>query len=211
MLSANRTTLENTFSPSIQLRGNYGIALDYISTYNSIMNVTTDNNEFHYHNGSNWVAIKLGLGSYEINEINSEIVRLMQVNGDYDAANDVSYITIGAKRSRLTSTIEIATGYQVDIGGINTLGNLLGFNSKVTLAAGYHESPDQVNIIRVNSVIINCDVVKNSYINGVKSNHIYSFPVNVSPGFRMSSHPGTLQYHRLAVDQLETIKVWLTD
>ena len=211
VLSAKTTTIKNTFSPSIQLNGSYGIALDFISTYNSLMNVTTDNNEFHYHNGTTWKAIKLGVGAYEIDEINSEIGRLMKVNKDYDTVNDVSYIAIGANRSRLTSIIEIATGYQVDIGGRNTLGPLLGFTSKVLLAAGYHESPNPVDIIKVNSIVINCDVVKSSYINGVKSNHIYSFPVNVTPGFRMTSHPSTLQFHRLAVDQLDTITIWLTD
>ena len=175
------------------------------------MNVTTSNNEFHYHNGTIWKAIKLGVGSYEIEGIHAAIVRLMQANKDYDTVNNIPYITIGANKNRLTSTIDIATGYQVDIGGVNTLGSLLGFNNKVILAAGYHESPNPVNIITVNSIIVNCDVVKGSYINGVKSNHIYSFPVNVSPGFRMVSHPSTLQFHQLVVDQLDTITVWLTD
>ena len=76
---------------------------------------------------------------------------------------------------------------------------------------GFHESPSPVNIISVNSIIVNCDIIESTYMNGKKSNSIYSFPINVSPGFRLTSHPTTLQYHRIVVDELHTIKVWLTD
>ena len=211
ILSGRDTSLSSSFSPAVPLKGNYGIALDHISTYNSITNIDESNNVFTYHDGTGFVDIKIGPGSYEIDEINAEITRLMEANEDYDSVNDVPYVTIAANTSRLTSTIEIAPGYQVSVGASNTIGSILGFNQFVILNAGFHESPNPVNIIRVNSVLIHCDLVNSSYINGVKGNNIYSFPIQVSPGFRMTSHPSTLQYHKVVVDQLNTIKVWLTD
>ena len=209
ILTGNKTELVSSFSPSIHIKGNYGLALDHISTYNSIMNVNSENNKLEYYNGTGWISIELGVGSYEIDEINNEIKRIMETNGDFDSVNDSAYIEITANNSRLTSNIEIKKKeYKLDLG---SLGPLLGFTNKVILEMGYHESPSPVYIISVNSVIVNCDIIESTYMNGKKSNSIYSFPINVSPGFRLTSHPTTLQYHRIVVDELHTIKVWLTD
>ena len=58
------------------------------------MNITSDNNHCTYYNGGNWVTIKLGPGSYEIQAINSEIIRLMRDNKDYDLVNDAPYVSV---------------------------------------------------------------------------------------------------------------------
>ena len=48
VLSGNSTRLRYRFNPSLQLNGNWGIALRNISTYNTIPNITSNNNKFKY-------------------------------------------------------------------------------------------------------------------------------------------------------------------
>jgi len=54
------------------------------SVYNNIQNITAENNIFKYSvdSGVTWTTITLTPGSYEIDSINSEINRLMTINGD---------------------------------------------------------------------------------------------------------------------------------
>ena len=210
ILSGKDTQLTSTFTPSIELKGNWALALESISTYNSIPNVTADNNVFRYNNGTVWKSLTLRTGSYEIEQLNAEISRLMKNNSDYDTVNDVPYINIDANVSRLTSIITLTNNYQVDFTVANSIGPLLGFGS-VILTNAYNESPNPVNIITVNSILVNCNVTRSFYLNGQQSNSIYSVPINVSPGYRLISHPNTLQYHKIVLDRLEGIRVWLTD
>ena len=96
-VTGKSTTLDTSFSPELVLDGNWGIALQNISTYNSIANINSTNNNFKYFNGTTWKTVTIGTGSYEITELNQEIIRLMKINGDYDTANDVPYIEISVQ------------------------------------------------------------------------------------------------------------------
>ena len=116
-MSGKATKLDTNFSPELVLDGNWGIALQNISTYNSIANINSSNNNFKYFNGTTWKTITIGTGSYEITELNEEIARLMKINNDYDTANDVPYITLSPNLSRLTTEIELNNGYKVDFTG----------------------------------------------------------------------------------------------
>ena len=57
----------------------------------------------------------------------------------------------------------------------------LGFNSQ-TLSPGYHEGENPVNILSVNSILVHCDIISGSFLNGGREPVIYSFFPNVSPG-----------------------------
>src|SRR6476469_2094906 len=95
----------------------YEAALLSIDTYNSIPNITDDNNKFVYSNdkGITWKTLTLSKGSYELQAINDEIQRQMIINGDYDSMKNEYYITISANVSELKSIINITNeSYLVD-------------------------------------------------------------------------------------------------
>jgi len=104
-----------------------------------------------------WNTLTLKPGSYEIDTIHSEINRLMTLNGD-------TGITISANTITLGSVVDIkpaATGvYFTDA---NSLAPLLGFNY-VILTAGYNVSPNPVDIITNNQILVNCDIIGNSHL-----------------------------------------------
>ena len=97
----------------------------------------------------------------------------MKINGDYDTANDVSYITLSPNLSHLTSKIELTNNCKADFLIQNSLANLLRFD-KVSIDKVYNESSNPINIINVNSILVHCDLVQSSYLNGNPSNTIYS-------------------------------------
>ena len=211
ILSSNTSVLETSFSPELTLNGPHKIAVDYVSTYNSIPNVTLKNFTFEYNNGTSTKTVYLRTGSYEIDKLNEEIIFQMKANGDYDTANDEPYITIEPNPSRLTVTVNVKGNYVLNLDKDTSIGPMLGFHQTINLPAGQYESPNTVNIIKVNGIIITCNLVDSTYLNGKRINALYSFPIEVSPGFRMVSHPSTPQYHKIIQDRVSLLTVTLTD
>ena len=50
---------------------------------------------------------------------------------------------------------------------------------------GFHESENVVNILSINSILVNIDIISGSYVNGTTKNTIYSFFPKVSPGYKI--------------------------
>jgi flagellar hook assembly protein FlgD len=103
--------------------------------YNSIPNITDENNEFRYttDKGKNWKTIKLDIGSYELSAINDEIQLQMKKSGDYNVADGSYYIDISANISKLKSVINITNAdYAIDfVPNQNSVGSVLGWNGGV--------------------------------------------------------------------------------
>ena len=152
------------YSPPISLEEGkqYEAALLSIDLFNSIPNITHLNNVLKYSKdgGNTWVNIELDTGSYELSAISNEIQRLMANNGDYDQNADNPYfITITANLSELKFIVHISNdNYKIDFGVPNSIGSVLGFTNETT-GIGYNESPNIVNIIKVNSVLFNLDII----------------------------------------------------
>jgi len=77
ILSSNTTDFTTYISPQIQFypHKQYEAALLSVDTYNSIPNITDENNKFMYSNdkGITWKNLTLSKGSYELEAINDEI------------------------------------------------------------------------------------------------------------------------------------------
>ena len=54
---------------------------------------------------------------------------------------------------------------EVDFRKVKSINNLLGFHSKLN-TSGFHESENMVNIITINSILVNIDIISGSYVNG---------------------------------------------
>ena len=188
----------------------YEAALLSLDIYNSIPNITKGkNNVFKYSidNGVTWKTIAFNTGAYELAAINEEIKRQLIVNGDDDEA-----IILTANISRLTSIVTIENqAYKIDFGVPNSIGSILGFGS-VVIGHGYNESPNIVDIMQVNSILVNIDIIMGSYVNGSPSPAIYSFYPNVAPGYKIVERPNpSLIYYPLSRHDISRMRVWLTD
>jgi len=175
LLTSNTNDFTTSIYTPIQLNDDWQVGLINFSVYNNIQNITAKNNIFKYSvdNGATWTTITLTPGSYEIDIINSEINRLMTLNGDTGITISANTITLGS-----VVDIKFATT-RVDFTVANSLAPFLGFNA-VILTSGYNVSPNPVDIITINQILVNCDIIGNSYLNNSPFPATYSFPINVN-------------------------------
>ena len=116
----------------------------------------------------------------------------MKSNGHWDEANEEFYVKILANPNTLNAILKIDNNYQVNFKSGNSLRKLLGFNSKTYSAS--QESERVVDILSVNSILVNLDIISGSYVNGIARPTIYSFSPNVSPGHKIVENPKTVIY-----------------
>ena len=77
----------------------------------------------------------------------------------------------------------IKNNYEVDFRRYISIKSLLGFDSKLC-TSGFNKSENMVNILTINSILLNIDIISGSYVNGSTQPTIYSFFPNVSPGYK---------------------------
>ena len=169
IVSGNQSSFNTLFNPKIELDRNkvYEIALVNLETYYSFPNIDDSNNIFVYSHdqGQTWTKIKIPIGSYEIDDLNQTIRFEMEKAGHYDEVNNESYISISANSNTLKSILIIEQGYQVDFNQQNNLSKVLGFTGKKYIE-GFYESEKPVNILSINSILVNIDIIEGSYVNG---------------------------------------------
>ena len=167
-MSSNESSFNTRFKPNTELDKDkvYEIALVNLETYYSFPNIDDTNNVFVYSpdNGNSWVKIKIPIGSYEIDDLNNTIQFEMEKRGHYDAINNEYYISISANSNTLKSVLIIESGYQVDFNQQNALSKVLGFTG-TKYGEGFHESESVVNILTINSILVNIDMISGSYVN----------------------------------------------
>ena len=68
-----------------------------------------------------------------------------------------------------------------------------------------------VNILTINSILVNIDIISGSYSNGSTQPTIYSFFPDVSPGYKIIENPHNLLYLPISSDTIHSITIWLSD
>ena len=123
--------------------------------------------------------------------------------------NDES-IKIAANTNTFKSVLEIQGDFQVDFRALNSISSVLGIRNQV-YEEGIHESQNVVNILSINSILVNVDVIGRSYVNGRTQNTTYSFFPNVSPGYKIIENPRNLVYLLVILDKINKMETVVTD
>ena len=214
IVSNDKSNFNTRFNPKLELDKDkvYEIALVNLETYYSFPNIDETNNVFVYSpdNGNSWVKIKIPEGSYEIDDINNTIQHEMEKRGHYDEINEDYYINIAPNTNTLRSVLILEKGYQVDFNQQNSLARVLGFTG-AKYTEGFHESENVVDILRINSILVNIDIISGSYVNGTTKSTIYSFFPDVSPGYKIIESPVNLVYLPITLDTIDSLNVTITD
>ena len=134
----------------------------------------------------------------------------MRKNNHYDQTSDKVYIEISANTNTLTSEMIINNNCEVDFRRYKSINSLLEFDSKL-YTSGFNESENMVNILTINSILVNIDIISGSYVNGSTQPTIYSFFPDVSPGYIIIENPHNLLYLPITSDTVHSITIWLTD
>ena len=88
------------------------------------------------------------------------------------------------------ASLKVGKGWSVEFPFKTSLGTVLRFESKMY---DHREEPwiseKIVNILSVNSILIHCDMISGSMVDGVKSPVIYNYFPNVMPGSKIVGDP----------------------
>ena len=193
-------------------KNDYEIALINIDTYYSFPNIDRSNNCFSYSPGANapWVDIIIAEGSYHVEDINEFIQQQMRKNDHYEKINDKNDIEVSANTNTLKSEMFLKNYYEVDFRNDKSTNSLLGIHSRL-YTSGFHESENMVNILTINSILVNIDIISGRYVNGSTQPTIYSFFPDVSPWYKIIENPHNHLYLPITSDTILSILIWLTD
>ena len=87
----------------------------------------------------------------------------------------------------------------------------MGYEKKI-INNPYNEGTSTVNILTVNSILVECSIIKGSYLNSIKEPIIYSFFPKCIPGEKIIETPKNLIYLPLNTnDQINDIHIILKD
>ena len=68
-----------------------------------------------------------------------------------------------------------------------------------------------VNILTINSILVNIDIISGRYVNGSTQPTIFSFFSDVSPGYKIIENPHNLLYLPITSDTIHSITIWLRE
>lgn len=191
----NCSTLSADFFPPIQLDPsfNYSIGLIGFYSFNSIPNVEEGvNNKFYYIDDKSQAAnVTIPTGTYEITDIEKYIQN--GISGSQQKKNEEDVISIKPNNNTLKCEL-FSSKYDVDFTPKDSLADLLGFDHRVLAKGTLHRSHKPINIIRVNTVRIECNIAKGCYHNSQPSHTIFEFVPGVDPGYAINIEPSNHIY-----------------
>ena len=199
--SGTTSTLKTEYNPSIELspEKNYAVGLANLFTTNSIANIDPDQNKFYI--GDNTVVFPTG--AYELGEVESFIQSSLQQAG----ANTL--VSISPNDNTLRS--EIKSTAQIDFRPKDSIANLLGFHHRILPPNNKHVSDFHVNILKVNSIRVECSIATGAYINNQKVHTIHEFFPDVGTGFKIIETPKQIIYLPISTKSIDQIELRIVD
>lgn len=199
--------LSSSYFPPIELEpnANYGLGLIGFYGYNSIPNIVDGCNKLYY--GSDKV-LTIPSGAYEITEINNYIQEQLP-SSKADEGDRNPSVTIRANNNTLKS--EIYSTVPIDFTPADSIGSILGFSKRKLQPNVNHISDLSVNIIKVISIKIECNITGGAYCNYEKVHTLYEFDVNVEPGYRLTKEPTNVIYLPVVTNHIDNITLKIVD
>lgn len=206
-LLGDTSILSANYFPPIELNSSSSYCLGLVGffTYNSIPNIEKGvNDTFTYNN----TQIILPEGSYEISHIENfikEKVKTLNHNSDID-----KIISISANNNSLK--VEIKSGGEISFREKTSVGPLLGFSPGRILKPNIvYESDLPVDIIKVSSIRLECNIVTGTYYGDKLSHTLFEFSPSVEPGFAINIEPHNIIYLPINTNRIDNITIKVVD
>lgn len=169
----------------------YSLALTGFHTYNSIPNIEDGRNKLYYYQGSTLKTVTIPTGAYEVGDIERYLQKIIVPQ---PASKDEMDEFFSLKPNTNTLKCELKSVYDIDFTRKDNIGVLLGFSAKKLPKKQLHESDRPVNIVKVSTIRVECNIINGSYYNGKPSHTLFEFSPMVDPGFAIDIEPKNLVY-----------------
>ena len=200
---------EQVFEPEISISDgcHYEIAFTSLDTSYSMPNIDLSNNTFQVGRiDTPLTEITVDPGCYGMMHLNKEILRLLESLGMPKA------VKFTANYNTFKCNMIISPGYVVNFTE-HSMRRVFGFKAGKYEAATQKRfvSDSNVQILPINSILVQCNLVGQSYLNGVLAPIVHTFFPKADPGEKIIETP--VEYISLPVssDVIRRISVWLTD
>lgn len=205
ILSGNSSELSYDFNPPIYLEDDvdYEIGLINFDSFYSIPNIDETNNAFAWTDGPYYYTIRVPTGSYEINNL----IEVLQekIKKEDDKAN--IKFTFNAHTSKVTITSERDIYFYL----ANSIGPVLGFNKMTVKAFNETEGESPIEILKVNTICVDCNIATGSFLNGQPVHIIHQFFPAVSPGYKIIETPLNTIYYPITLKRINNITLRIID
>ena len=174
--------------------------MTFLTGYNGIFNVTSDNNKFYFTKSitddDHYIMITIPPGAYEIESLDDEIRRII-INDRYFTEDTYPFV-IKPNFSTLGSIIEISNEESaISFKASDSVGSLLGFNKR-TIYEEYNLSDNPVDILSFDNIFIETDIAKGMIFKGRRTGIIYNFTMDVNPGYKyVEKFRGNIQWYMM--------------
>lgn len=209
ILSSRKSHVKVKFDKPIVLESDrkYKMGLSYFSVYNSIRNITEENNSVSISKLGNGIYenITLPPGSYEISDIEDALAQI----GGVDENNKKNIRLL--PKVNLNKVELVLQNKRAVMFVKKSFNNILGFEEReykeTTLAEHRANIQNDINLIN-----IQCDKIIGGYLNDTQKNIIYSIPsFTVGVGFRIVEKPVNITYLKLNTNVINEINLYIKD
>ena len=198
------STLKITFTPAIYTRG-CEIAVVGLSTYYSYPNVDKTNNLVNITGPSVTKKIEFEKGCYEVGNLNDVVKR------EFKWKKDEEKVVIRADPITLRTHLNIHEGWTVNFPEENSIASIIGFQTKDYIGPNEFVGERLTNILKVNNILVQCDVIAGSTINGKPAPVIFNCSPDVAAGSKIVAEPVVPIYLPVTLDIIQEFTVWVTD
>lgn len=205
----DKSQLSAEIFPPVQLSsdGEYELGLINFESYNSMPNVDETCNKFHFDKDK---LIVIPTGTYEIKDIYTYITdELKKLQPSSSTSSPPYHLQLTVNNNTLKTYIR--ANFEIDFTRSNSIGQLLGFGSKILTRSVPYVSDEVVDIYKVNSIRIECNIVTGSYIDGEPSHTIYEFFPDVPAGYKMVETPNPVIYLPVTTRTIDFIALRIVD
>ena len=200
----NDSIIKTTFNPAIPTR-DCEIAVVGLSTYYSYPNIDNTNNIISITGPSDTTIILYDKGCYEVSNLNDRITK------EYKWEKGKEAVIIKADPITLRTHLIIKKGWKVNFPEENSIANVLGFETKDYVGPKEFIGEKICNILKVNNILVQCDVIAGSSINGRPAPVIFNYSPDVEAGSKIVAEPVTPIYLPVTLDSIQEFTVWVTD
>lgn len=217
-LVGRTSELTSYFYPPIKLNPDYeyAIALVGFYTYNTIPNVDDGiSNKFHYSDGGkSGKVITIPTGAYEITDIEKYLQdQLLAAHPPTGTADKDEWREklLSLKANSNTLKCEICSVFNIDFTHSDSVGNILGYSPRYLPSNQKYESDLAVDIIKVTTIRIECNIIKGSYYNSKHSHTLYEFAPSADPGYNIDIEPRNLIFLPVNTSIIDNISLRILD
>lgn len=218
VLSGEGPRVTSQLNPPLHVGSNdeISIALTKITFYNSFANVNEGENnclKITPGKGKDPFIVQIPTGAYEISQLNEEMVRQLVESGVKDAEK---HFKLEPNIATLKSVITLSGNYTVDFDVNATIAPLLGYLKSTKLigvgdVSKRFEAKNIVNITKISSLLIMCDIVKPSFLNGKLTSFIHNCILDCEPGVKYIEKPINLTFLNTTSNVIPQISCWVVD